>query len=127
MNFYTCLIIAAGGAIGTISRYGIAVWAAPFSKELPLGTIFINILGSFIIGFVGSLSLEQGRLPMSENARLFIMVGICGGFTTFSAFSLQTFDLLRDGEVSKALINIVLSVVLCILAVAAGNALAGRS
>src|SRR5689334_11362065 len=103
MNFWTCLLIATGGAIGTVARYGLSAAALPISKNLPWGTILINILGSFIIGFFGTLTLASGKFPVSENIRLFVMVGICGGFTTFSAFSLQTLDLLRDGSPTRAM------------------------
>ncbi len=126
MNFATYALVAAGGALGTLARYGLASASAPFSKTLPWGTIFINILGSFIIGFFGTLTLSQGRYPLSENARLFVMVGFCGGFTTFSTFSLQTLDLLRGGAMGRALLNIMLSVALCLCAVAAGHLLASH-
>lgn len=121
MNFTTCLVVMLGGAIGTLCRYAGAYLALPISGTLPWGTIIINIVGSFIIGFFGTLTLAHGRYPVSEEFRLFVMVGICGGFTTFSSFSLQTLDLLRSGAVGRAAINIGLSVVLCILAVAAGH------
>lgn len=121
MNFTTCLVVMLGGAIGTLCRYVGAYLALPISGSLPWGTIIINIAGSFIIGFFGTLTLAHGRYPVSEEFRLFVMVGICGGFTTFSSFSLQTLDLLRSGAVGRAAINIGLSVVLCILAVAAGH------
>src|SRR5262245_46688950 len=91
MNFYTCLLIAAGGAIGTLARYGLSALALPISEDLPWGTIIINILGSFIIGLSGTLTLATGKYPVFENMRLFVMVGLCGGFTTFSAFSHRTF------------------------------------
>jgi CrcB protein len=120
----TTLWIGLGGALGTIARYWIAIWALPLSRSLPWGTIGINISGSFIIGFVGTLTLMQGRYPLPETGRLFVMVGLCGGFTTFSAFSLQTLDLIRNGAWARALVNIVASVVLCLLAVAAGHTLA---
>src|ERR1700722_1395622 len=121
MSFTTCLLVAAGGAIGTLARYLISVAALPISQSLPWGTIGINILGSFIIGLFGTLTLANGRFPVSEDARLFVMVGFCGGFTTFSSFSLQTLDLLRSGATTRAVANIVLSVVLCVAAVAAGH------
>lgn len=126
MSFANCLIIMLGGAIGTLARYLISVAAAPFSAELPWGTIVINIAGSFIIGFFGTLTLAHGRFPASEPLRLFVMIGICGGFTTFSSFSLQTLDLLRSGAMLRAALNIALSVVLCVAAVAIGHALAAR-
>ena len=95
MNWKLALIVAAGGALGTLGslRPGAGLMA-PFSQSLPWGTIAINIMPArLVIGFTAA----QTRYPLSEAARLFVMVGLCGGFTTFSAFSLQTFDLLRVG------------------------------
>lgn len=126
MDFSTCLLLAIGGALGTLARYALSLWALPFSKELPIGTLIINITGSFAIGFFGTLTLANGKYPVSENIRLFVMIGLCGGFTTFSAFSLQTLDLLRGGAAGRGLINILLSVVLCLSAVALGHALGAR-
>jgi CrcB protein len=126
MSFYTCLIIMIGGAIGTLARYLVSMLALPISRELPWGTILINISGSFVIGFFGTLTLVQGRYPMSDTARLFVMVGLCGGYTTFSSFSLQTLDLLRSGAMGRALLNIAASVVLCIAAVALGHLAAAQ-
>ncbi len=126
MSFTNCLIIMAGGAIGTLARYLISLAAVPISGQLPWGTILINIAGSFIIGFFGTLTLAHGRFPVSETTRLFVMIGFCGGFTTFSSFSLQTLDLLRSGAMMRATINIVASVALCVAAVAIGHALAAR-
>ena len=93
----TLLRLALGGALGTIARFGVGLWAAPFSTALPWGTVGINVLGSFVIGFFGTLTLAGGRYPAPEPLRLAVMVGFCGGFTTFSSFSLQTLDLLRGG------------------------------
>lgn len=122
----TSLLIALGGALGTLARFAIGLLAAPISQSLPWGTILINISGSFVIGLFGTLTLAQGRYPVSENVRLFVMVGICGGFTTFSAFSLQTLDLLRAGASVRAGLNVVLSVAICLAAVAAGHAIGSR-
>ena len=126
MSALATLWIALGGALGSVARYWIALWALPISRELPWGTIGINVAGSFIIGFFGTLTLATGRHPLPETARLFVMVGFCGGFTTFSSFSLQTLDLLRGGAWLRALLNIGVSVLLCLAAVAAGHALAGH-
>lgn len=126
MSFSTCLVIMIGGAIGTLARYLISLLAMPVSRDLPWGTILINIAGSFIIGFFGTLTLAHGRYPVSENMRLFVMVGLCGGFTTFSSFSLQTLDLLRSGAVVRAMVNVALSVVLCVGAVTIGHLLAAQ-
>jgi CrcB protein len=124
--FYTYAVVAAGGALGTIARYFFSAAALPISKTLPWGTILINIAGSFIIGFFGTLTLADGRFPLPENARLFVIVGFCGGFTTFSSFSLQTLDLLRNGAGGRAVVNVLLSVALCLCAVAAGHFLASH-
>ena len=125
MAFSTCLLIMLGGALGTLTRYLVSLAAMPISRELPWGTIGINITGSFLIGFIGTLTLAHGRYPLSENARLFIMVGFCGGFTTFSSFSLQTLDLLRSGAMLRAGLNVFASVVLCVGATALGHLWAG--
>lgn len=127
MNGWTATLwVALGGALGSVARYWIAVWALPLGSTLPWGTIGINVTGSLVIGFFGTLTLAGGRHPVAETARLFVMVGICGGFTTFSAFSLQTLDLLRAGAWVRAMLNMALSVVLCLAAVAAGHALGAR-
>jgi CrcB protein len=122
MSFTTCLFIVIGGAVGTLARYLISVAALPFSQSLPWGTIWINIIGSFVIGLFGTLA--HGRFPVSEDTRLFVMVGLCGGVTTFSAFSLQTLELMRGGPLLRAAVNVVASVVLCIAAVAARHLIA---
>ena len=126
MTIKLALLLALGGALGTLARFAVSVAAAPFSQSMPWGTILINIVGSFVIGGFGTLTLAQGRYPVSEEARLFVMVGLCGGFTTFSAFSLQTLDLLRNGATLRALVNIVFSVAACIAAVALGHWIAAQ-
>ena len=116
------LWIGLGGALGSIARAWLAIAVARITgPQFPWGTILINIVGSFIIGFFGTLTAGGNRLAVPLDARAFVMVGICGGFTTFSSFSLQTLELARDGRMAQALGNIVLSVVLCIAAVAAGH------
>jgi fluoride exporter len=121
------LWVTIGSAIGGLLRYALTRWTLPISAGFPYGTVLINILGSFVIGYFGTLTLQSGRYPASDNLRLFVMVGLCGGFTTFSSFSLQTFDLMRSGAWGRALANVVVSVVLCIAAVGAGHMLAHRS
>lgn len=113
-----------GGAIGSLARYLISVLALPISGTLPWGTILINVIGSFIIGLFGTLTLVSGRYPASESFRLFVMIGLCGGFTTFSSFSLQTLDLMRSGAIIRASINVGASVILCVGAVAVGHLIA---
>jgi CrcB protein len=124
MNY---LWVAIGSALGGVLRYALTRATIPTSTGVPWGTVLINVVGSFVIGFFGTLTLQTGRYPASDNLRLFVMVGICGGFTTFSSFSLQTFDLMRTGQFGRAMINVLLSVVLCVGAVAAGHAVAHRA
>lgn len=126
MSFTTCLLVMLGGAIGTLARYAVSVLALPISRDLPWGTIIINVTGSFVIGFFGTLTLAGGRYPMSESLRLFVMIGLCGGYTTFSSFSLQTLDLMRSGAMVRAAVNIAASVLLCVAAAALGHAIATR-
>jgi CrcB protein len=121
------LWVTVGSALGGLLRYAITRMTLSISSGVPYGTILINVLGSFVIGYFGTLTLQSGKYAVSDNGRLFVMVGICGGFTTFSSFSLQTFDLVRSGAWGKALANIVLSVVLCLTAVAVGHRLAQHS
>jgi fluoride exporter len=115
------LWVIIGSALGGLLRYVISRWTLTISTQFPYGTIAINVIGSFVIGYFGTLTLQSGKYAASDNLRLFVMVGLCGGFTTFSSFSLQTFDLMRSGAWGRALINVVLSVVLCVAAVAAGH------
>jgi fluoride exporter len=118
------LWVTVGSAIGGLLRYAITRMTLMVSMGFPYGTVLINVLGSFVIGYFGTLTLQSGKYAVSDNLRLFVMVGICGGFTTFSSFSLQTFDLLRSGAWGRALANVILSVVLCLAAVAGGHLLA---
>src|SRR4051794_7876341 len=121
------LWVAAGSALGGVGRYGFGLLAARlWGEAFPWGTIAINVVGSFIIGFFATLTVPDGVLPASANLRTFVMVGICGGFTTFSSFSLQTLSLARDGNWLGVMGNVVLSVVLCLPAGTLGHAAAGR-
>lgn len=124
MSFSTCVMV--GGAVGTLARYVVSTWALPISRDLPWSTILINVTGSFVIGLFGTLTLASGRFPASDNLRLFVMVGLCGGFTTFSSFSLQTLDLMRCGAMLRASFNIVLSLAMCVGAAALGHVVAAR-
>lgn len=122
---FNYLWIALGGALGTAGRYWISgLVASRFGETFPWGTIIINVTGSFVIGFFATLTGPDGRLLVGTTARQFVMVGICGGYTTFSSFSLQTLTLAQNGEWQAAAGNIVLSVVLCLLAVWLGHAAA---
>ncbi len=124
MNPTALILVALGGAIGSTARYVLAFAAArALPAGFPWGTIIINILGSFAIGWFAVLSAQNGRLPQTETTRAFVMAGLCGGFTTFSAFSLQTFELLRAGEHHRAFANIVVSVMFCLAATMLGATL----
>ena len=113
----TYLWVALGGALGSVARYWMTnAVAALTGPRFPWGTIAINVLGSFIIGFVAFLTTPVGRVSISFDIRAFILVGICGGYTTFSAFSLQTLELMRSGHWLEAGGNILLSVAACVFA-----------
>ena len=117
--------VALGSALGGVARYWFSgIIARHFGETFPLGTLIVNISGSLLIGFIGTVSGPDGRFIISAEARQFMMVGILGGYTTFSSFSLQTLALARDGEWLLAGANIVGSVVLCLIAVWAGHMLA---
>ena len=122
----TYLYITIGSALGGLLRYAITRATLNLDNDFPFGTVLVNILGCFVIGFVSTFTLSGSKHEVSENLRIFLMVGLCGGFTTFSAFSLQTFDLLQSGAWGRALANVVVSVVFCFLSVAAGHHLAQR-
>ena len=116
------ILVGLGGAIGSVARLWLSGYIATLTRlAFPWGTIAVNVLGSFIIGFFATFAGPDGRWPVSLDARAFVMVGLCGGFTTFSAFSLQTLELAREGQLLQAGANIVLSVVLCLAAVALGH------
>lgn len=115
------LWVALGGALGSMGRfYAASAVARLAGPQFPWGTILVNVVGSFIIGLIATTTAPGGRFAAPADLRVFIMVGFCGGFTTFSSFSLQTLELLRDGRAGEALGNVVLSVVVCVLAAAAG-------
>ena len=115
---YSFLMVGIGSALGGMARYGVALGLARLLGEtFPWATLFVNVTGSFVIGLFFTLTAAGGRLPVSPDWRLFVMVGICGGYTTFSSFSLQTLALLRDGEQTLAGLNIAGSLILCLAAV----------
>jgi CrcB protein len=121
------LWIAVGSALGGIFRYWCSGVAARLIGEtFPWGTLIVNVFGSLVIGFFFTLTGPDGRLLVSPTARLFVMVGLCGGYTTFSSFSLQTLTLLQDGEFLYAGANIAASVLLCMLAVWLGHIAAAQ-
>ena len=117
----TWLVVAIGSAIGGVSRYGVGLLAArAWGVTFPWGTLLINIAGSFVIALFGAMTLANGPMPMSTNMRAFVMIGFCGGFTTFSSFSLQTMELLQAGEIVAAALYILASVGLCLAGVFLG-------
>jgi CrcB protein len=121
MNALPYLLVALGGAIGSVARAWVSVMAVRLvGAGFPWGTMVINIVGSLVIGMVAASALSPTRTLITQEVRIFLMVGFCGGFTTFSSFSLQTFELLREGRPAAALANIALSVVICIAAASAG-------
>jgi CrcB protein len=118
----TYLWIGLGSALGGMARYWCSGFVADrIGETFPWGTLLVNVVGSFIIGFFATLTAPDGRLLVGSTARQFVMVGVLGGYTTFSSFSLQTLNLVRDGEWLRAGANIVLSVVLCLVAVWLGH------
>jgi fluoride exporter len=118
----TYLWIALGGALGSVARYGASsLVAESIGQTFPWGTLLVNVSGSFVIGFFASLTGPDGRVLVAPDMRQFVMVGICGGYTTFSSFSLQTLTLVQDGEVMRAGLNVVASVILCLTAVWLGH------
>jgi CrcB protein len=127
MSAASFLWVAVGGALGSVARYWLATFVAGLTGPyFPWGTLLINVVGSFVIGWFGAWTGSSGSVAVPTDIRVFVMVGICGGFTTFSAFSLQTLELMYAGEALRAGCYILGSVVLCLLAVWAGAVL-GRA
>ncbi|HZF01941.1 MAG TPA: fluoride efflux transporter CrcB [Methylomirabilota bacterium] len=114
------LWVAIGGALGSVGRFWLSgLVAARFGETFPLGTLLVNVSGSFVIGIFAALTISDGRMDSQSRifAAQFLIYGICGGYTTFSSFSLQTLNLLRDREWLYAGGNVILSVILCMIAV----------
>jgi CrcB protein len=119
--------VALGSIVGGVARYLVSVlFLSQFGSGFPWGTLFVNVTGSFLIGFYAALTGPDGRLFVSPRQRQFVMVGICGGYTTFSAFSLETLRLVQAGDLQAALLNLMVSVVGWMTAVWLGHALAAR-
>jgi CrcB protein len=116
-------LVALGGAIGSVGRFWLATAMTRLTGPgFPWGTVLINVAGSFVIGWLAGLTM-QGRYQNAASLQAFAMAGLCGGFTTFSAFSLQTVDLIRAGQPLAAAANALGSVLLCVTAAAAGLSL----
>lgn len=108
------IFIAAGGAIGAIFRFLVSNGIHSFmSRDFPYGTLTVNVIGSFVMGMSYVMLIE--RLNVSPEWRAFIVVGLLGAFTTFSTFSIETLVLIQNNELSKAMLNVLLSVVLCVM------------
>ena len=117
MSIY--LAIALGGALGAMSRYWVTVTTLHwFGQSFPHATLMVNVIGSLLMGFLAWILVEA--MPVGEPVRLGLLSGLLGAFTTFSAFAFETLRLFESGEITKALAYIVLSVVLCVMAAAAG-------
>src|SRR5262245_65192660 len=122
----TYLWVALGGALGSVARYACSGVAARWlGAGFPYGTLFVNVTGSFTIGLLAALVASGGRLLLGADARAFLLVGVLGGFTTFSSFSLETLNLARSGALGPAMLNVGGSVVLCLGAVWLGFTSAG--
>lgn len=123
MLIKTLVMIACGGAVGAVSRYATSLGVyALLGRGFPYGTLFVNVAGSFLMGVLSILLLE--RYSLGPEWRAAILVGFLGSFTTFSTFSLETMNLLEQGDFWRAMLNISISVILCLLGVWAGLLLA---
>jgi|SRR5438552_1472027 len=119
------ILIAIGGALGSVARFWFSgLVARHYGETFPWGTLLVNVSGSFVIGLFFTLTEPEGSWLVGPSWRGFVMFGICGGYTTFSSFSLQTLNLMREGEWLYAGGNALLSFTLCLLAVWLGHLLA---
>lgn len=120
------LFVALGGAFGSVFRYLVSTWTQTISTSIdfPYGTLTVNLIGCFIIGFLAQLAEARG--VFTSESRAFIFVGILGGFTTFSSFGNDTINLLRDGEAMNALANVGANVILGLILVWLGRIVAYR-
>ncbi len=115
------LWVALGSAAGGMARYAVSgAVANRIGETFPWGTLVVNVSGSAVIGVFAAFTAPGGAFAGSLTARQFVMIGLCGGYTTFSSFSLQTLNLAREGEWARSLGNIVASAALCLIAVGAG-------
>ena len=110
------VFIAVGGAIGAVLRYGASMGVySLLGRGFPYGTLFVNVVGSLLIGVLSVVLLE--RFDVAPEWRAAVLVGVLGSFTTFSTFSIETLTLLEQGDVVRATANVVLSVLICLIAV----------
>lgn len=119
----TTLWIALGGALGSVARFWVAEAISTYfsSTDFPWGTVVANVSGSFLIGFFATLTGPDGRVFAGPQTRQFVMIGVFGGYTTFSSFSLQTLMLAQEGEWLQAGANVGLSLAACLIAVWLGH------
>ncbi len=121
------LIVSAGAVIGSVLRalasIGTLAWLGP---GFPWGTLLVNVVGSFVIGFYATLTGPGGRVFAGTHQRQFVMTGICGGFTTFSMFSLETFSFVQKGDWPMAGLNVGVSITTWLVAVWLGHMVASR-
>ena len=126
--FMQYLVIGLGGALGSMLRFGLGTWidntVSKGGQIFPWGTIVVNITGCFIIGLFATLTSPEGRWLVPSLARPFVMIGILGGYTTFSSFSWQTLVLFQSGQRWEAAANVLVSVVLCLVGVFVGAGVA---
>lgn len=109
------IAIAFGGAFGALARYGSSQWVyGMLGRSFPYGTLFVNVVGSFVMGLLAIILIE--KLMAGSEIKSFLMVGFLGSFTTFSTFSLDTINMINDGELIKAGVNMVISVFVCVVA-----------
>jgi len=126
-KFWLYLAVALGSALGGVGRFWLSgAVAERFGQTFPWGTLFVNVSGSFVIGLFVALTGPDGRVLVHPRFSHFFVAGVCGGYTTFSSFSLQTLNLAREGQFLMAGANVVFSVVLCLVAVWLGH-LAGQA
>jgi CrcB protein len=119
MDIQKTIFIALAGLVGTLVRYGLAGFVArQYGETFPWGTLTVNLVGSFLAGAM--FHLAEDRFLMSATLRTIIFIGLLGGFTTFSSYGLQTFALLRNGQIGLATLNVAVSNVLGLLMVWAG-------
>lgn len=121
------LWVGIGGALGSIARFWCSgMVARHFGETFPWGTFVVNVLGSFLIGFFSTLTGPDSRWLVPPSARQFVMIGVCGGYTTFSSFSLQTVTLAQNGEWFRMSSNVLISVTFCLIGTWLGSLLAAN-